>query len=1163
MNDRIKSGAAGDLIAQQIASQRPLVLFLGQSAWTSRREVDPVLSILLDRKGQKDKIVEGWRSLSQINLTSDDLIWLTERFNRHIQSEAMQEVMDLPWSAVFTSSIDPQLQRRFETHARQPECVLARGHFARVPRSRSRPPIYHLFGRSDQVGEELRPPRTPKELAQRRIMHASDMLNRVAETVTPSGLLVVDGYDAERDWLSIDDLLAPLSVAHGLRIVWFGLVSSPQSVFFEDLRLNGTIVTEERRLPDALSELRATGQLGRETTATIPDEPGIVTFSKGAFLDVSAALRLRVEASAAIVDDSWTNQNFSNDLDLAAFERFHGAHGTARTLVEGIGRGFAIERDFEPRLRERVEAALENQEAIGRAIILHGQSGTGKSIFIARLAYLLREQRKTPVLLATSHLPQATDIDEFCAEAERVSGKATAILIDTDQPPHRYRELVTPLKSRGRQFVIVGTSYRRDVNRGRAAADMIEASRHVSPKEYDALRALVNRFHGDFDRLVARVPKSEKDFILPLLYRMLSAGQSRIFSGINLEVRTTSDELRRRSSTVRAAARTALAEELIRAGFHEGTVSFFRDEPSKLGEDAPSRLIDYVMVAGRLDCKLPINLLMRLLMAEDGQLDVEQLYEVFNELDLFRWRSDEEGSELFISPRLQLEAELICRSRLADRERELNYLLELIEAVRPGGVDRTAELEFLLDLLQNLNRDGPRREAYAHGFRRIAESLTLIRTRHRVSDARLMLQESAFRRAALRAHDAGVAGTRSLSEDERAAILNESREVVEHAIQEISEGKLRAGRATRENLLVERASIYGFLAVGQARTHQRGDLIWSNYLATRTAISRALGMAESYFPFDIGLWTPVDILEEEAKAGALTRPQRIEMMADIHAILDQVDISRLPPPQQQRFHERRVNVAQVLKDETMGEDAYQELERLNPPIAYFLRARNMCPDIFDRITEAPRDLTRTGPSLSDGARTEASNAVRFLKQHENAIINDNRCLYLLLQLTWAVHTGDRLLRGFRRPLPADRGALSELLGIVAQLNALAPDGPRFILRYLEATLAWMNNEKPRAFEIWRRLGRDTDLEDPSRIIQRLFVADASGKPVLFRGRLEHERQPGKWQLRVDSVTGYVDLQDTDFRGEDLAVGREIRDFTIGFNYLGPIATPLARYRERR
>ena len=1162
MSELLSLSAAGDVITQQISSQRPLVLFLGQNAWTSQEKPDPILSLLLERKGHKGRITEGWRSLSQINLTDDDMVWLTERFNRNVQSEALQELMDLPWSAIFTSSIDPKVQRRLETHARQPECVLARGHFARVPRSRSRPPIYHLFGRADQVSLEMRSPRNSQELAQRRIIHATDMLNRIAETVTPTGLLVVEGYNADQDWLQVDDLLAPLSVANGLRIIWFGLTSPPESAFFNDLRLNHTIVVEEQRLPNVLSALKASGRLDLEISLAVPDEPGIVTFSGGTFLDVSPALRLRVEASAAIVDDGWTGPDLPNDQDSVAFERFHGAQGTARTLVEGIGRGFAIERDFESRLRERVEVALENQDAMGRAIILHGQSGTGKSIAIARLAHDLRKRRKLPVLLATSHLPQATDIDEFCAEAERVSGEPTVILIDTNAPPHRYRELFTPLKSRGRQFVIVGTSYRRDVNRGRAAADMIEASRHISRKEYDALRTLVNRFSGDFDRLVERIAEGEKDFVLPLLYRMLTAGQSRIFAGINLEVRTTSDELKRRSVAARAT-RTALAEQLIQAGFHNGAVSFFEDNKLSRDEDAPSRLINYVMVAGRLNCPTPINLVMRLLRTEDGQLDVEQLYEIFNELDLFRWRSNEEGTEIHISPRLQLEAELICRSRVADRERELNYLLDLIRAVRPGGVDRTAEIEFLSNLLQKLNRDGPRGEAYAHGFRAIGEALTWIRTRHQVADARLMLQESAFRRAALRVHDARIAGTRALAENERAVILNEAREVVENAIQQIAEGKLRAGRATRENLLVERASIYGFLAVGQARTHRRADLIWSNYLATRAAISHALGMAESYFPFDIGLWTPVDILEQESKARVLTRPQRIEMVADIHAVLDQVDISRLSPPQQQRFQERRVEVARVLKDEKMGEDAYKELERLNPPIAYFLRARNMCPRIFGEISDTLRAPKGAEPSFSHEARTEATNAVHFLKQHESAIANDARCLYLLLQLIWAVHTGDRLLRGSRRPLPANRGALSELLGIVAKLNALASDGSRFILRYLEATLAWMNGDTPRAFEIWRRLARDTEYEDPSRIIQRLFVADASGKPVLFRGRLERERQPGKWQLRVDSVADYVDLQDTDFRGEDLAVGREIREFTIGFNYLGPIATPLTRYRERR
>ena len=94
------------------------------------------------------------------------------------------------------------------------------------------------------------------------------------------------------------------------------------------------------------------------------------------------------------------------------------------------------------------------------------------------------------------------------------------------------------------------------------------------------------------------------------------------------------------------------------------------------------------MVAGRLNCAVPVNLLFRVLGQTSG-LHLDQITYLLADLDLFRWREDEEGSDFLISPRIQLEAELICRRRLTP-DQEIERLLDLISCVRPG-VDQSTE----------------------------------------------------------------------------------------------------------------------------------------------------------------------------------------------------------------------------------------------------------------------------------------------------------------------------------------------------------------------------------------------------------------------------------------------------------------------------------------
>ncbi|SEK73244.1 hypothetical protein SAMN05444354_102193 [Stigmatella aurantiaca] len=594
-----------------------------------------------------------------------------------------------------------------------------------------------------------------------------------------------------------------------------------------------------------------------------------------------------------------------------------------------------------------------------------------------------------------------------------------------------------------------------------------------------------------------------------------------------------------------------LAEQLIEAGLHNGTISIFDDdqEGAEFGSDSSGRLIDYIMAAGRLNCPVPVSLVVRVLNSRVGPMALEQIHYLFWDLDLFRWEFvDEEGAELCISPRLQLEAELLCRRRLADTGREITCLIELIEGVQPKGVDKSAEIRFLLDLLQKLDRNGPRGAAYATGYLKVAEALTKLRIRHQVRDASLMLQESSFRRAALRTKDNSDKSIILLNDAERDRVLNDAREVVEVAIQEISEGKLWAGRRTKENLYVERASIYGFLAVGRAKAHGVPDAVWSDYLAARTAIARAMAIADSYFPFDVGLWTPFDILEEDGSD--LSEERRSEMRADIYAVLDQVDIDTLPPSQQEKFNNRRFKVGSALGDEELGKDAYQRLEASNPPVAYFLQARSMCPNIFGGKAKEP---------FSENTRQRARSAAKFLKERTQAIALDTRCLHLLLQLEWAAATGGRLLHGERRPLPSESKNRTDILESVRELNRAADEGARFVFRYLEATLTWIGGDVDRAVDLWRALERETEYEDASRMMRRLFIANANGKPVLYRGRLEKQRSKGHWQLRVEGLHGYVNLAEREFRNEDLQPGREIKGFAIAFNYLGPIADLASRY----
>ena len=1147
-----------EILIETIREKRPLVLFAGQSLDSAH---EAVLDAFLDRLGAERSL--GWPVALQHDMSGLDMSWLSERFDRSVPSEAASSIFDVAWSAVFTSSIDPRFARRFETRGRLPEAVISGGTYARVPRSRSRPPVHYLLGKSDETVEDARAPRRQSDLTRRLGLHATELLNRIPETATARGLVVIAGYKPSKDWMPIDSLLAPLSGHASPKVLWFGHPTESDSIFADEMIQQGTLISTTTSLASAISELELRGVLDVAGSAA-PDEPGLVSIAGGAVLDIVPALRLRVEASAAIVDDGWTEEPEplgESELD-DAFRRFHSTLGNFRLLVEGVSRGFSVEREFERILWNTVTDKLE---LLGPAdaddvVVLHGQSGTGKSIALARLTWRIRRELRLPVVVATNRIPNHADIEAFCLESERLQAAATVLICDSSQPPQRYEDLASALRSRGRRLLIVGTCYRVETHAGHQVDQFVEAPAHVSKDELIAFEQLQNEFS---------IPRGydppNSDSIFAMLYRRLPAARDRLAAGVSSEARATESVVRDRARRVPqpSTGLPEIAEQLIDLGIVSRTSQVFQEEETlaAVGLDAAGRLIDYVMVAGRLNCAVPVNLVFRVL-GHSGGLHQDQILYLLADLDLFRWQEDEEGSDFLVAPRIQLEAELVCRRRLT-LDQEIERLLALIGSVRPG-VDQRLERSFLLDLLFRIDRNGPRKEAYRSGYLRFADALKELREHNRVSDPDLVLRECVFRRRAVRQSQSD--GDANRTDDVRLAILDEARDTIEKTLRQIDEEKVPVSRKTKQSLVAERSAIYGYLAVQRAQ-HRPGGDFWPDYLAARAAGEQAIGLGRNAHPIDIALWTGSDVLKW--KKDDLSDAQRAEVLADLYSTMDvaddvfRVNERNIGMPrdshedsdpdegstaldQRTRYLERRSRVAHVMGDVKLGNETLAELESVAPAAATFLIAKRRAEDV---------DMSE--PPFDDRTREIAARAASYISSRDADIALDDRCQRLLLRLRWAEATGERLMFNQRGRTPVETDTCFLLREVVSALNEQAGADARNRERFLEAVLSWLLKDANRASEIWRSLSQDTEYEDRSRVVRWLVATDESGGPRQFRGRIER-RGEEDWWIRVEGIARTIKVLARDFPNDALAQGRELRGFGIAFNYIGPIADPLSR-----
>lgn len=1138
MDSNIKNGQNDPhlILVNALIDRVPIVTVLGASFGWPGAENDPVLVQTLNKAGRSGG---AWNSLVGKEPVDGSLYtWVAERYARRSPSESMQLVADIPVSAVFTSSVDGNLSNIFSTNGRQAEQILIGYPAPAEIRSTRRPPVFHLFGRAGGGVADLDPPKSRAELSVRRSKHASSMLLNLTESATALGLILIDGYEPDKDWLRAEDLLSLLSSAPVGGVIWYGanpnFTNDDDFDYFESLVSSNVIVRDQRALAEAYAIAQQSGHVPAEQHW---DEPELITLAHGLDFVVTPRLRLATEAVASIIDNSWTGflPPFSESLNRVGFQSFHGANIGEKALVEGVRRGYAIKREFEGSIYAKVARALNRHHEQKDAIIIHGQSGVGKTIALGRLAVAARENERVAVLMVSvQRIPQPAEISPFLEAMGKVS-MVTLILIDANLPCHRYDELLHALKSSGHKVVIVGTSYRLDST----ASHHIYAPAALSPEEQSSLTQLAGPYvnkDSSFD--------IGSDHALARFYWSLPDSRNGIADGLSREIRVTETALRIKGEKQRPRQNlSSLGLALVKAGYSKATDSLFDD--SYLEDDAeyssPSaKVIDYVMAVSRLYKSVPINLLLRTVLScentNSDRIDLEIIRDLFEGQDIFRWSyGGRDESELLISSRLQIEAVLVCNRRLGSASTEAQYILDLLSNATRAGSEDSEEAHFAVDVVYAMGADGPLGERYKDSYLEIARCLTYLRVKKGVYNARLMLQESTLRRAYVKGLDFEI------GLDEKTIILAEASKAINEAFEAIDANgprKLYVAKRTREYLYTERAATYGFIAIDSA---SKKDEVWTSYCAAREAVRVAIGKAFSYQPLDIALWAPIGVLK---KATDLSDLQQAEIRADIRATLDLVDPTGLGKKEKILYDKQKLNSGDVLGDQALSDEAFASLENSGSSLGYLTRARTMAPVRPDDIQQVKdHDLER------------AMDTLKYLENARTKVDFDYRTLQLLLSMQWLISTRNWLFRGFRQPLPHDPDVRERIKNIIFELQSIEGNNSSPQMRYLAAVFLWLCGEPRAAIFAWRELARDTEYIESRRIVLRHTISDSNGKPVIFSGHLVKPISPGRWSVKVEGLNHEVDLQESDFPGKDFALGKSIRQFSISFNYRGPIADP--------
>src|SRR5690242_20649094 len=103
----------------------PAILLLGQSYFSVAGEEDAFLASIASRTERPDDPYAGLRSGALSHSREEALNWLAERARLAGVADWLRRIEPFPWSAVYSSSIEPNWERAFRNFWRETEPVLS------------------------------------------------------------------------------------------------------------------------------------------------------------------------------------------------------------------------------------------------------------------------------------------------------------------------------------------------------------------------------------------------------------------------------------------------------------------------------------------------------------------------------------------------------------------------------------------------------------------------------------------------------------------------------------------------------------------------------------------------------------------------------------------------------------------------------------------------------------------------------------------------------------------------------------------------------------------------------------------------------------------------------------------------------------------------------
>lgn len=1133
----------------QRLNKGPSVLFLGQNHLRIETGCDMFLELILRK--YLDNVNEytkaNYSNFLEINSQEYDdesvLAWVQQNCLVPVPSELIT-VAKYPWSDLYTSAIDHLWEEVFKTEWREINKIFEESYKLTEIRNRNNLCCTYLFGCVNQAGKNEKPPQSKAELLKRKQV-AISLLRRISEMLTPIGVFVIEGYAGDDDWIKIEDIFPIIDDQIGNYQTHIFSVEDnlAQNELIQLLVQNEKVVLYKESLATVLQLGEKAGLIDYSSRLD-SSNLGKKIFINGSLRTIENTLWNTVSRSAIIIDEKKIKPNLNKEQDIYETFRNFLLNSSVRPCWDAYEKGVVFTRDFEGELTNLVDNTLRRSAILSKPIILHGQTGTGKTIALGKLAIDLANHKTNNKFNNYAVLfierkpdkPNFSDIEAYCNWTENCGAKATIIIWDGMLDIESYERLNSYLVNKGKNALVIGSSY----TQPKRILNSILAPSQLTSNEVERFTKYLENIEPALLKYVSQI-RFTNDSFLSTLYRILPETRSVLRVGLQKETNYATQSLLNAYDSWDEEFDSPIGYAL-NAAFQKA-----KEDVSKIFEltkdnrvesktyEELDNLIGLITVPGRFGLIVPMELI--------GRVVKRNIYgkylEVLKNIDLFRVIEDESG-RIWVGARNSLEARLIVQAKFGGVRSEVDFIAQLLKDFKISDwVESGSEMEFIIELLRAIGPNGNEAEYFTPYFGEIANILTEYRVKRGVRQPRIMFQEAIFLRETAKNRNGNTLTPEELIQKETTleiveTILRESLKIVE-----------RENRSSglRAQILVQlAAALGGKIKLAQTQVSNSMELL-PLYKDIRNYIySSRLADPQNLHAIDTFSWIAISL----AEANTLSEEVLAEIGADVFNLYEMVDEDDISLNEQVDFNSRKMQVAALFNRKEIYDNSFDHLASIGSCAGYYIKAINIS-GLYSK--------NKSG-SFTESDLDSIFQGFQFLNQYRQEIKNDGRCMYLLLKLWWLFKAKAKMFEGERMTLPFGEEDWKYCLNMIIEImNADSSYyGPR--VKYFHGIALFHLNRIDESLQVFKDLETSSDgVYIKNRIIRSYLVGDENGLPKKFSGSVSNISQDKqKGTIYVESLRRKIKFFPKEFG--DLRVRQTIKEFHIGFNFINPVADPV-------